>query len=85
MEMVTDVEWEYLNLWMWHIAHESRKRLKKFVKRLRKRLKKTPRSEWDVAVSELVDEYQSKYGYTEEALLCIVRAVASELEKGESP
>jgi len=79
-----DAERALLNLWMWHIAHESQKRLNKFVKQLRKKLKKTPRSEWDIVVSELVDEYRSKYGYTEEALLCIARAVVSELEKGES-
>jgi hypothetical protein len=84
MRCWSEAERVLLNLWMWHVAHESQKRLKKFVKQLRKRLKKTPRSEWDIAVSELVDEYQSKYGYTEEALLCIARAVANELEKGES-
>jgi L-lactate utilization protein LutC len=79
-----DAERALLNLWMWHVAHESQKRLKKFVKQLRKRLKRAPRSEWDAVVSELVEEYQSKYGYTEEALLYIARAVAGALEKGES-
>jgi DNA-binding transcriptional regulator YhcF (GntR family) len=82
MASVTDVEWAYLSLRMWLTAHESRKRLRKFVKQLRKKLKKTQRSEWDLVVSELVEEYSKKYGYTEESLLFIARQVASELEKG---
>jgi L-lactate utilization protein LutC len=82
MASVTDVEWAYLSLRMWLTAHESRKRLKRFIKQLRKKLKKTPRSEWDLVVSELVEEYSKKYGYTEESLLFITRQVASELEKG---
>ena len=82
MASVTAVEWAYLSLRMWLAAHESRKRLNKFVKQLQKKLKRTPRSEWDAVVSELVDEYSRKYGYTEETLLLIARQVASRLEKG---
>jgi len=82
MRCWSDAERVLLNLWMWHVAHESQKRLKKFVKQLRKRLKKSARSEWDAVVSEMVEEYQSKYGYTEETLLLIARQVAGELEGG---
>jgi hypothetical protein len=66
------------------ITRESWKRIEEFTVRLRERLERTPRSEWGAVVSEMVEEYQRKYGYDEGYLLSVARAVASMLEKGES-